>query len=639
MFDRAFNLVTVSGLALHSALLAGGCCGDDTSVMSCAFEDGIQIEATSIEAVASTPDSWDCCGLDTGPWCFDITIQPIYWLNAHQESSVGQTFSSVARGRTFDPTTDLYREIGVRDIGGRVLFSPGATAAAINVDAGSGYQGQKVKVKDDGTGPVIENGKPVLVTDDKGNPVLAWYGPNGKQTTITPGAADPATGFRFGREIGNQNIITSTRKSQPSDGHQFYAMGVSVEEQLASSVMNAPLFWGWGANFELAGRAANGNLLLLSLLGFYSKNDWSGSGGSMDVSMLPKYWGVAPFVPYGSTQASVDAELSFRPAEYGLGFFPGGEIFFNSIDINDKTWFWQAQFLSGVDIVLSSSSKVGCRFGLSGLYATWDRDGVANVALNRTQVSEEPLVNQPEGWNSGLTTGFYIFGPSSIPDTPIGARVFKVKGVDKQLTKDEFASYKEGKLGDAIITDGGVDIAAVTFENDNKVYGGGLTFGLSAKTDFCGMSIYGNGATTLYFAKEEASRMIGSNSFLSSTAALIGNSFVYPETWRMFPVLDLGVGLEWDCAWFFCCCMPLSVQLGWEQHIALNMFTDFVLKDSVFPELGLTFATGDGVTLPESDGQNMLGGVETRTTHAQRYDVVRTSYIMGGPTLRITTSF
>lgn len=366
----------------------------------------------------------------------------------------------------------------------------------------------------------------------------------------------------------------------------------------------------------------------------------------MDVSMLPKYWGVAPFVPYGSTQASVDAELSFRPAEYGLGFFPGGEIFFDSIDINDKTWFWQAQFLSGVDIVLSSSSKVGCRFGLSGLYATWDRDGVANVALNRTQVSEEPLVNQPEGWNSGLKTGFYIFGPSSTPDTPITpdtsirARASK-KGKLSELAGDDAKppyGVKTG-VGDAIITDGGVDIAAVTFENNNKVYGGGLTFGLSAKTDFCGMSIYGNGATTLYFAKEEASRMIGSNSFLSSTAALIGNSFVYPETWRMFPVLDLGVGLEWDCAWFFCCCMPLSVQLGWEQHIALNMFTDFVLKDSVFPELGLTFATGDGVTIPESDGQNRLGGVETRTTHAQRYDVVRTSYIMGGPTLRITTSF
>lgn len=623
MFDRAFNLVTVSGLALHSALLAGGCCGDDTSVMSCAFEDGIQIEATSIEAVASTPDSWDCCGLDTGPWCFDITIQPIYWLNAHQESSVGQTFSSVARGRTFDPTTDLYREIGVRDIGGRVLFSPGTTGTAATLDVNSGSPGQKVD-KD-------KQGNPI------GNPAPAWYGPNGEvddSVLVVPGSA--GAGFRFGREIGNRNIITSTRKLQKSSGadHQFYAMGVSVEEQLASSVMNAPLFWGWGANFELAGRAANGNLLLLSLLGFYSKNDWSGSGGSMDVSMLPKYWGVAPFVPYGSTQASVDAELSFKPAEYGLGFFPGGEIFFDSIDINDKTWFWQAQFLSGVDIVLSSSSKVGCRFGLSGLYATWDRDGVANVALDRTQAVKESLVNQPEGWNSGLNTGFYIFGPSSIPDTPIGARVFKAKDMAK-LSADDFAAYKDGKLGDAIITDGGVDIAAVTFENNNKVYGGGLTFGLSAKTDFCGMSIYGNGATTLYFAKEEASRMIGSNSFLSSTAALIGNSFVYPETWRMFPVLDLGVGLEWDCAWFFCCCMPLSVQLGWEQHIALNMFTDFVLKDSVFPELGLTNA----VQFEESDGQNMLGGVETRTTHAQRYDVVRTSYIMGGPTLRITTSF
>lgn len=443
MFIRAFSLFTVSGLALHSALLADGCCGDDASVMSCAFEDGIQIETTSIEGVSSTSPNWDCCGKSfSGPWCFEITLQPIYWLNAHQGKPVGQ-----------------------------------------------------------------------VVTE----------------TPAPPSRLFPAL------------------KAPP------YVSDTKVQTESPRSVVDMPLFWGWGGLAEVSGRSEGGNQFSLSLLGFYSKDEWTGSEGIMHVEMLPVNT-VAPFSVSDVTKATSGVRL-------------GQHADFSFVTIQDETWFWQGQLLSGVDAVLSSSSKIGCRFGISGLYGTWDRDGVAGLV----PAAQAASVGQEQN---------------------------------------------------------------VTFDHNNKVYAGGLTFGLASTADFwCGMSIYGKGSTTLYFAREEASRVLGNLDVLggftgSATTAIFPKSvnFSMPAAWRMFPMFDLGVGVEWDSDW---CCFPMSIQLGWEHHIALNMFTDFVMREGVFPGLIVGFDSKD----PTKNTS------EAKSTLVQEYDVVYSSYILGGPTLRITTSF
>ena len=366
-----------------------------------------------------------------------------------------------------------------------------------------------------------------------------------------------------------------------------YSVRALLVNWTPTDMVHIPIYWGQGGSVECIGEVGDGSQFSLSFLGFYSKKDWQlASGeGDFDFTMLPTYLSATPFLPL----------TRIRVQEDGRGL-----VYFDDVSLTEKNWLFQGRAAAGAKVSLTSSVEIGGLCGFSGLYSTWDRKGKA------TDVALDP------------------------PDLP--------------------NPRKDGKLDPVyeIVKDN-----TVAFTNNNTVYGGGGTLGISLSVGSgCGYSFYGEGAATLYLAQEKASRVVRyslldydftGTDYVPHTPAIPKIDFLFPKMWKVFPMFDLNVGIE------VCCdggCASYSIRLGWEQHLAIDMFTDFVVQDGAYPEAYHVTSNDNDMMASRKNGKIDITKLQEKGGHeiiesvcVQEYRAVSTSYFFGGPTVSVSMFF
>lgn len=621
MFLRVVCLCTVSAMALHSALCAESFCErenleeESALILGSTFEE--EIDLTRVEALYGESDmaanNWDCCGKEAcSTLSWSVTAKPIYWLNSHQGEPIGQRLVS-------QKSSDLaYKHWPVQTKTGQ----------------------DKMPIPDRSKAGRFPFG------EDR---FLGMVGRSSKSTNPTVLAITLDEPME--RAVGTYQINHASH------------IATHLVNWTPTEMVHVPMFWGWGGSAELVGETEDGAQHSFSFLGFYSKKDWEAEsgGGNLDFTILPTYLSATPFLPL----------TGIRVQEDGRGL-----VYFDSLSFTEKNWLCQGRWVTGGKGFITPSVEMGGRFGCSGLYSTWDRDGSASdKALDPFSGGGDSdntviFTQNNEVYGGGATLGVTLSVGSGCGCSFYGEGSATLYLAQEKASRDirySLLRYKNNLVGmeEWPTTTTGTGASAVTTEDSPE------TVFFDVYKDSSGTPIKpvqfrpssdGKGKIVNQYKtrllKEEKNnlnfqnylvtvfRELDDDESINPSPPVSDISFSFPKMWKVFPAFDLSAGIEWNCGGE---CRSFSIRVGWEQHFAANMFTDFVVKDGAYPE---SYRVKSDLNVQEDDegkyiflGDLDLGGQELKQSETiesvcvQEYRAVSTSYFFGGPTVSITMFF